>query len=180
MLSDKNTVLVVIDVQGKLARVMHGREELIETLRKLVRGALTLDLPVLWLEQNPTRMGETIPELKELLVTHQTPISKMTFSAYGEPVFIENLESIGRRQVLLAGIEAHVCVYQTATDLLRRGFEVQVVSDAVSSRKPADKEAGLALLKQEGAKLTCVEMVLFEIMRSARHPAFKQILELVK
>ena len=180
MLSDKNTVLVVIDVQGKLAQVMHEKETLYVNLGKMIQGALSLGIPILWLEQNPARMGETIPEVKTLLAAHQPSIAKMSFSAYGEPVFIENLESISRRQVLLAGIETHVCVYQTAADLLKRGYEVNVVADAVSSRKPADREVGLARMQAEGVRLTCVEMALFEVMRTALHPAFKDILKIVR
>ncbi len=180
MLSEKNTVLVVIDVQHKLSQVMHDRETLLENLQKIIKGSLALGIPVLWLEQNPSRMGATIPELHDLLGSHQPPISKMSFSGYGEPIFIENLESIGRRQVLLAGIEAHVCVYQTASDLIRRGFEVSVVADAVSSRKSNDRDVGVSRMQSEGVKLTCVEMALFELMRTASHPAFKDILKIVR
>jgi len=180
MLSDKNTVLVVIDVQGKLAQAMHDKETLFVNLEKIIKGSLALGIPILWLEQNPARMGDTIPEIKTLLETHQPPIAKMSFSGYGETVCIENLESICRRQVLLAGIETHVCVYQTAVDMLKRGYEVHVVSDAVSSRKPADREVGLARMQAEGVKLTCVEMALFEVMRTALHPAFKDVLKIVR
>ena len=179
MLSDKNTVLVVIDVQEKLAKVMHDRETLMVNLEKLIRGFQALNLPVLWLEQNPTRMGETVPVIRDLL-KGQPAIAKMSFGAYGEPLFIENLEAIGRRQVLLAGIETHVCVYQTAAECLQRGFEVSVVADAVSSRKADDKQVGLTRIQSDGGKLTCVEMALFELMRTASHPAFKDILKTVR
>lgn len=179
MLSDKNTVLVVIDVQEKLARVMHDRETLVVNLQKLILGFQALNLPILWLEQNPTRMGATVPGIQELL-KDQPAIAKMSFGAYGEPLFIENLEAIGRRQVLLAGIETHVCVYQTAAECLHRGYEVSVVADAVSSRKPADREVGLARIQADGGKVTCVEMALFELMRTAEHPAFKEILKIVR
>ena len=179
MLVDKNTVLVIIDVQGKLAQVMHGREDLTAALQKLIQGAKALDVPILWMEQNPSRMGETIPEIKALLAG-QPVMSKMSFSCYGEPMFIENLEAIGRRQILLAGIETHVCVYQTAVDLIHRGYEVGVVADAVSSRKAADREVALARMQTVGVRLTCVEMALFELMRSANHPAFKEILRIVR
>lgn len=179
MLSEKNTVLVVIDVQGKLAHVMHDKEVLVENLKKLIKGAQALNIPVLWLEQNPARMGETLPEISELLIG-QPSISKMCFSCYGEPLFVENLEAIGRRQVLLAGIETHVCVYQTAADLLHRGFEVEVVADAVSSRRPLDREIGLQRMLSAGARSTCVEMALFELMRTSTHSAFKDVLRIVR
>ena len=179
MLNGKNSVLVVIDVQGKLAQMMHGRDELLAALQKLIRGAQALGLPILWMEQNPGRMGETVPEVKALLAG-QSAMAKMTFSCYGDPSFIENLESIGCRQVLLAGIETHVCVYQTAADLIQHGYVVEVVADAVSSRKPADRDIGLARIQAGGAHLTCVEMALFELMRTANHPAFKEILGIVR
>jgi nicotinamidase-related amidase len=179
MLSETNTVLVLIDVQGKLAQVMHDQETLFANLQKLVRGAAVLRLPVLWLEQNPGRMGGTIPELRELLAA-QAPIAKMSFSGGGEPRFMQALEALGRRQILLAGIETHVCVYQTAVDLLAQGFEVQVAADAVSSRRPTDRDIGLARTQAEGAAITCVEMALFELMRTADHPAFREILKIVR
>ncbi len=179
MLAEKNTVLVVIDVQEKLAKVMQDSESLLVNLQKMVRGAQILGIPILWLEQNPARMGETVPEIKALLA-NQVPIAKMSFSCYGEPNFIENLEAIGCRQVLLAGIETHVCVYQTAAECLQRGYQVSVVTDAVSSRKPADKEVGLRRMQADGVKLTCVEMALFELLRTAEHPLFKEILKIVR
>jgi len=179
MLQTSNSVLVLIDVQGKLTQVMHNRDALVLNLQKIVKGAMALEVPVLWLEQNPDRMGETIPELRELLAG-QKPIPKMNFSCCGEPVFVENLEALARRQILLAGIEAHVCVYQTAADLLHRGFEVQVVADAISSRREPDKTVGVERCRAAGAAVTCVEMALFELMRSAKHPAFKEILKIVR
>lgn len=180
MLNEKDAVVVVIDVQEKLARVMHEREELIVNLQRLIKGMQALEVPVLWLEQNPARMGETVPEIKGLLAGHQPSFPKMSFSGYGDPVFIENLEAIGRRQVLLAGIEAHVCVYQTATELIGRGYEVSVVADAVSSRRVRDRDIAFTRMQVEGARLSCVEMALFEIMRTARHPAFKTVLSVIR
>lgn len=180
MLSEKNCVLVVIDVQDKLAKVMHDRETLLANLVKIVRGMQALHVPVLWLEQNPSRMGETVPEVGDLLKSQQSPIAKMSFSGYGDPVFIENLEAIGRRQILLSGIETHVCVYQTAVDLLTRGYAVSVVADAVSSRKAADRDVALTRMRDEGVRLCSVEMALFELMRTAAHPAFRDVLKIVR
>ena len=179
MLSEQDSVLVIIDVQGKLAQVMHDKETLFANLQKLVRGALALGMPILWLEQNPERMGKTIPELRDLL-TGQEAIGKMSFSCCGEPAFMDRLQALGRRQAILAGIETHVCVYQTAADLLARDFQVEVAADAVSSRRLADKEIGLARIQSAGARITCVEMALFEILRTAKHPAFRDILNIVR
>jgi nicotinamidase-related amidase len=179
MLTVGNAVLVLVDVQGKLAQIMFEKDALFTNLQKLVRGMQALSVPIIWLEQNPERMGATIPELRELLAS-ATPIHKMSFSCCGEPVFVARLEALGRRQALLAGIEAHVCVYQTAADLVRRGGEVEVVADAVSSRTSANREIGLERARGAGARLTSVETCLFELLGTAEHAAFKDILRIVK
>ena len=113
MLEPNNTILVLIDAQAKLTAVMHDRDELVSNLVKLVKGIQLLKVPILWLEQNPDKMGSTIPELGELLAG-QTPITKMGFSCCGVEPFDTQLLNSGRKQVLIAGIETHVCVYQTA------------------------------------------------------------------
>ena len=173
------TVLTIIDVQGKLAQLMHAREALFLNLQRLVTGAQVLKLPILWTEQNPAKMGPTIPELGALL-SGITPINKMAFGCGGEPAFMRALEATGRRQVLLAGIECHVCVFQTAAQLVERQYAVQVVADAVSSRSEANYHIGLERLQRAGAEVTCVESALFELMQTADHPAFRQVLQAVK
>jgi nicotinamidase-related amidase len=179
MLSIDHTVLVMLDVQGKLAQLMFDRARLFATQRKLLQAARRLEIPMVWLEQNPGRMGVTIPELSELM-SGITPIAKMSFSACGAPEFLQQLDVQGRSQVLLFGIEAHICIQQTAADLIQRGFHVEVPEDAVSSRTPANKETGLKKIEAAGAALTSVETALFELLRTADHPAFKDILALVK
>jgi len=153
MLNTNNTALVLIDVQEKLAGVMHERQKLIEQLVKLVRGARVLGLPVLWCEQNPEKIGPTIPQLTEHL-DGLSSIAKMSFSCCRQDEFVEQLEATGVKQLLLAGIETHVCVYQTAADLVEAGYEVQVVADAVSSRTAENREIGLGRIQAVGASLT--------------------------
>jgi nicotinamidase-related amidase len=179
MLKPDNTALVLIDVQGKLASLMHQREQLYRNLEILIRGAQVLDLPILWLEQYPQGLGPTIPEVAGLL-QGQKPLAKVCFSACGLPEFSQALAGCGRRRVLLAGIEAHICVYQTCRDLLDQGYGVEVVGDAVSSRTPENKQTGLDRMAQAGAMLTSVEMALFELLRMAGTPQFKEIARLVK
>ncbi|MBM4142192.1 MAG: hydrolase [Lentisphaerae bacterium] len=179
MLNADSCALVVVDVQGKLAEAMHGKERLFGNLQRLVRGARALNVPVVWMEQSPAKMGPTIAPLRELLAPDE-PISKTSFSCCGEPAFARRLEALARGQILLAGIEAHVCVFQTARDLVARGYEVEVVSDAVSSRAPGNARLGLERCLACGARLTGVEMLLFELMRTADHPAFRDILRIVK
>jgi nicotinamidase-related amidase len=173
------TVLILIDVQGKLARLMHDKEELFDTLQRLIRGMQALRVPILWLEQIPEKMGPTLPELAGLL-TDQEPIAKSCFSCAGEANLMTSLTEWGRRHVVLAGIETHVCVYQTARDLVEKGYEVDVVADAVSSRTRQNRAIGLERCKLEGANITSLEMILFELMETAEHPAFKDILRIVK
>ena len=179
MLRTDDTALVIIDVQGKLATLMHEREELYRNLVILVRGALILELPVLWLEQYPEGMGPTIPELARLL-TDQEPMAKLSFSACGLEEFQQRLEDSGRRKVLAAGIEAHICVCQTVCDLIVAGYGVEVVADAVSSRTAANRQVGLDKMARAGAGVTSVETALFELLREAGTPQFKEIARLVK
>lgn len=182
-----NTALVLIDVQTKLTSVMHNREELITNLVKLVKGIQLLDIPIIWLEQNPQKMGETIPELKELL-HNQIPIDKMSFSCCNSPEFMDEMDSLHRKHILIAGIETHVCVYQTAIDLLRAGYSVEVVTDATSSRTQGNKEIALTKINSCGlptsgtghGNTTTIEIALFELMRTAEHENFRQMLRIIK
>ena len=180
MLSIEKTALILIDVQGKLAQLVHRKETLFENLQKLVRGAQVLELPIFWNEQLPEKLGPTIPELVALLPPPQRPLAKATFSCCGNPQFLEALQKTGRTQLLLAGIEAHVCVYQTCIDLVRLNYEVHVVADAVSSRMAQNCEIALSAMKSSGAALTSVEMALFELLRVADGPRFKQVIQIVK
>lgn len=180
MLFMEDTVLVIVDVQGKLAQLMADKEELFLNLERLIRGADVLELPILWLEQYPEGLGPTIEPLAKLLAPKRQPIPKVSFSCWGCPAFVEALRATGRRQVLLAGIETHVCIYQTAADLLAEGYEVQVVADATSSRTVRNREIGLQRIRDMGAALTSVEMALFELQRIARGERFKALSHIVR
>lgn len=178
MLERDTAVVVIVDIQEKLARVIHERDALVAAADKLIQGAAALGVPVVYTEQNPNGLGPTVPELAAHL--DGEPITKLAFSCCGEPAFTEALAAGGRRQVLLAGIETHVCVYQTVADLLAAGHEVHVVADAVGSRTAANRAIGLARMKDAGAQVTSVEMALFELLKVAEGPAFKAILKIVK
>jgi len=172
-------VLVVVDVQDKLTAVMHDRDFLITQLCRLIDGTRILQVPVIWVEQTPARMGPTIPQLAERL-TGLTPIPKTTFSCVNEPRFMATLRAHAPTDVILAGIEAHVCIAQTAAGLVKEGFNVHVAADAVSSRTPANRQIGLDLVRQRGGLVTGVESILFELLVSADHPAFRDVLRIVK
>ncbi|MBN2302503.1 MAG: hydrolase [Lentisphaerae bacterium] len=172
-------VLVLVDVQSKLAQLMHDKESLFSNLQKLISGIKALSIPIIWLEQNPSKMGPTISELSQLL-TDENPIPKMSFSGCGEPACMAALRNTNRTQIILAGIETHVCIWQTTADLLAAGYEVEIVTDAVSSRAFHDKQIALQRMESVGARLTTTEMILFELLKTAKHPAFKTILKIVK
>ncbi len=188
MLSTGNTILVLIDVQEKLTAVMPGREDLVKNLVKLVNGIRTLDIPILWVEQNPARMGTTVPELRGLLAGGSAPFAKMSFSCCGCKPFMEALHESERRQVLIAGIETHVCVYQTAVALIRDGYAVEVVANATASRHLVDHSVGLEKIRDCGCHsvgsgqghITTLEIALFELLRTAEHARFRDILHIIR
>jgi nicotinamidase-related amidase len=138
-----------------------------------------LEIPVLLTEQYPKGLGATIPEIKELLPDVK-PIEKVCFSCCDNEAFCKSLESLKRKQVLITGIEAHICVYQTATALARKGYEVQVVSDCVSSREPENKAVAMQKMGAAGILPTSAEMALFELLKVAQGDKFKQISSIVK
>jgi hypothetical protein len=179
MLIPSSSLLILIDMQVKLSNVMYDRAMLYKNTKIIVRGCRILDIPILWLEQYPQGLGGTIPELVHLLVGC-SPIAKTSFSALRDPVVRARFEKIGRSQVLLTGIETHVCIYQTAMDLVARGIEAHVVADAVSSRTENNKQIGLAKIQHAGGLITSTETVLFELLGEAKGERFKQILELLK
>ena len=179
MLTIDNTALIIIDVQEKLFRVINDREALLENLLKIVSGARALGIPIVVSEQNPAGLGGTVPELKTLLADIE-PVSKFSFSCCGEERCQQQLADLKRTQLLLAGIETHICVYQTALDLLEEGYEVEVLADCVGSRTVENKKLGLEKMKQAGAQITGIEMALFELQRVAKGESFKEISRLVK
>ena len=179
MLIIDNTALIIIDVQEKLFRVIDNREALLENLQKIISGARGLGIPLLVTEQNPAGLGVTLPELKTLLADIP-PISKFSFSCCADERCMQQLADLKRTQFLLAGIETHICVYQTALDLLDQGYEVEVLTDCVGSRTVENKSLGLEKMKQAGAQITGIEMALFELLRVAKGDSFKELSRLVK
>ena len=179
MLSRTAAVLILIDFQGKLAQSMYNQEDLFANAIKLIRGFRALGLPILVTEQTPAKLGTTIP-LLALELGDANPIAKETFSCWANPLFHDELESLTRRHVVLTGIESHVCVYQTALDLMQNGYTVHLVTDAVSSRTPENRKVGIQAVKSAGGELTSAEMVLFELLKSAADPKAKDIFKIVK
>lgn len=179
MLTIANTVLLVVDVQGNLAHMMDEKQRLFDNLRKMIEGAHILEVPIIVTEQNPAGLGRTIPEIAYLL-TNTQPISKMSFSCCRNEAFLQSLQALKRQQILITGIETHICVYQTTVGLLDLGYEVQVVVDAVASRTADNKAIGLEKMKSIGASVTSTEMALYELLQVAEGPQFKRILKIIK
>lgn len=178
MFTVEEACLVVVDIQGKLATIVDESETVIQHVAKLVQAMKALEVPVLWLEQNPDRLGGTSLEIAQHM--QGQPIPKMNFSACREEAFIESVKASGRKQFIVTGIETHICVYQTARQLKEQDFEVEVVVDAVSSRTKANKEVGLAKMQALGILPTSTEMILYELLQRADHEQFKTVLQLVK
>jgi hypothetical protein len=179
MLNIENAILSIVDIQGKLAHSMYEKELLFKNVQKLIKGIQVLRIPIIWLEQNPKGLGPTIPEIADLLSDHQ-PISKMSFSGCRNESYLQELRTLDRKQILISGIETHICVYQTATDLVNLGYEVQVVTDTVSSRTIEDKKIGLQKMRDSGVHMTSVETALFELLKVAGGEQFKEIVKIVK
>jgi len=179
MLKKEETVLVFIDVQGRLHEMMDSRETLDSNLEKLIRCAKMLEVPIVGTEQIPEKLGATSEPFRTLL-ENVPMLGKSSFSCCGEPAFSETFQSLEKRQAILVGIETHVCVYQTAIDLLGNGTEVFVAADAVASRSPANKVLALEAMRNAGAQILPAETVLFALLRDAANPHFKEMLQLIK
>ncbi len=180
LLSRGGTVLVVIDVQEGYRNVLFEYPRVATAVSRLVQGAVALGVPVLATEQYPKGVGHTVAEVATHFLPGTVPIQKMTISCWAEESFQSALLRLRRHQVLIAGIEAHACVNQTAHDLLAAGFQVHVAHDATSSRRPEDYAIGWEKLLRAGVLPATVESALLELVRTAEAPEFKAIQRLIK
>jgi nicotinamidase-related amidase len=178
LLDRATTVLVVIDVQEGYRRVLFEYERVATAVARLVEGASILGVPVLATEQYPKGVGHTVAEVASRLPSELVPIQKMTMSCCGAEAFNEALDRLG--QVLLAGIETHACVNQTAHDLLHAGYQVHVAHDATSSRGPEDYAVGWEKMMRAGVVPATVESALLELLRTAEIPEFKAVQRVIK
>lgn len=179
-LDREQAVLVVIDIQDKLCKAMD--EKVLEKLTKntgiLLEAAETLDIPVVATEQYVKGLGETLPPIREKLLC--TPFEKMSFSCCGEENFTKRVTELSRRQVIVVGMETHVCVLQTVLELLDAGYYVHVVNDAVMSRRKENWQTGLVTASSAGAVITSTEAALFQLLRTAGTEEFKKLSKLVR
>ncbi|MEM9843817.1 MAG: hydrolase [Pseudomonadota bacterium] len=177
LIRSKDSVLVVIDMQQRLVPAMQAPARTIRNTQTLLTGAREMDVPVIMTEQYPEGLGPTVPELD---TDHAIVLSKLHFSCMEDPGFAESFKKLNRRQAVIAGMEAHICVVQTAVSLLEAGYDVFVVSDATASRSLESEHACIARLNAHGAGIVTTEMVIFEWLGRAGTPAFKKMLTLVK
>ncbi len=179
MLNSLEAVLVMVDFQGRLAEIVDRSELEATNAIRLVKGCQALGVPILATAQVPEKLGPILPELEEAL-ENRSIIAKSSFSALREPDFQLALHKTSRKQVILTGIEAHVCVLQTGIDLLEAGYQVHVLSDGVFSRTHENHDLALKRLYECGATLSSLEIALFEMVRTSKHPEFRTISRLIK
>ena len=177
-LERQETLLLVIDIQERLAPVIEGKDRVIANTKILIEAAKTMDFPLLATEQYPKGLGRTVPALLDL-IGEERILSKNSFTAY-TPDVKAALEAQGRKKILVAGMETHVCVFQTVRDLLADGYQVYLVSDAVSSRTRANYENGLDLMRAMGAVITNTETAIFDLLKVSGTPEFKAMSALIK
>lgn len=180
MLQPERCALVIVDVQERLVKAMNEKvlAGLTENIERLQEVAALFELPVVTTEQYPKGLGHTVERLKERGLGEC--IEKVSFSCCGEDSFVKRLAELDVESVLLTGMESHVCVYQTALDLLSRGYKVHLIKDAVCSRKKLDYQTALTNMAAAGAVVSTTEMVLFQLVRGADAPQFKAVSKLVK
>lgn len=177
--SASDSLLLVIDLQEKLLPKVLDAAGVVAKSVQLIRACRALEVPVVLTEQYPKGLGPTVPEVLE--AAEGSPVyAKTAFSCLGDQAILDAVRASGARTVLLAGVEAHVCVLHTALDLRDLGLSAHVVTDAVGARSERDRAVALERVAQAGAVLATVEMTIFELVRDAAAPAFKAILPLVK
>jgi nicotinamidase-related amidase len=179
-LDRQKALVLVVDVQERLVPAMppEGLARVVKYGRALVATARELGMPVLATEQYPKGLGVTIPELREVLP--QPALVKNHFSCGADPAFAAALKATGRRQVVIVGMETHVCVFQTARDLVQLGYEVHVCGDAVTSRSEENRRIALELMRDAGAVITTAETVIFDLLHEAGTAEFRKVAPLVK
>jgi nicotinamidase-related amidase len=179
-LGAEQTALVIIDMQESFRQAISDFAEVSARCALVAHAAQLLGVPVVVTEQYPKGLGHTASEIRAVLPESLSVVEKTAFSSCGAQEFVARLDEVAARQVLVCGIEAHICVNQTTHDLLARGFQVHLLTDCITSRTAQNRQAGLDKMRQSGALPSSTEMALFELMRDARHEQFKSIQRLIK
>ena len=179
MLNTDDSLILVIDIQDRLVNSLN-KVTIINKSSVVLKAANILKIPVIVTEQYPRGLGNTISQLKEILDENVDIVEKTSFNAIADKNLLDRIKSFNRKQILIMGIETHICVYQTALALLEQGFEVYAIKDACASREKYEFKQGIYAMAQNGVKITCVEMALFEWLKDAKNPKFKEIQALIK
>lgn len=174
-----NCVVLMIDLQEKLVNATNAASE-VKNACKILKTASLMDIPIVVTEQYPKGLGETVSELKDVFNENTFLCEKTDFSALNNEDVLKKLQILGKKQVVLFGIEAHICVLQTAKALIEKGYEVFLIKDASKSRKNFEFESGINLMQQYGVKISCCEILLFDLLKSSKNPNFKEVQGLVK
>jgi nicotinamidase-related amidase len=180
ILDPARAALLIIDVQEAFRTIIPEAEALAHRIARLARGMQILGIPVLVTEQYPRGLGTTVHEISEALAPGTFVAEKTAFSSCGAASFAEHLDNLGRDQVVVCGIEAHICVNQTTHDLLHSGRQVHLAVDCIDSRFPWNRKVAVRKMLNSGALLTTTEMAFFELMRDAKHEHFKAVQALIK
>ena len=179
MLEKEDTGLVIVDVQDKLMPVIERREEITKNIIMLVHLARLFNLPILLTEQHSKWLGSTLQEIREVLPEY-SPVEKIDFNCCAVDLFNRNLERMGLKNIILAGVESHICIMQTCIGLLAKGYQIHIPQDAVGSRKEENRQVGLELMRGVGAVITSTETVIYQILKRGNTKEFREMLKLVK
>lgn len=179
LLTRENTGLVIVDAQEKLMQVMADPDRVSDRMVKLLHLSRIFHLPVILTEQNPRLLGPTIPAVRAAL-TEYSPIEKLDFDCCNVDLFNTRLQEKALHNIILTGVETHICIFQTCISLLEKGYAVHVPHHAVDSRTVANREVGLSLMREAGAVITSAETIIFQILKRAGTVEFKEMLKIVK
>jgi nicotinamidase-related amidase len=179
LINADRSALMVVDIQARLAPAMHELDRLVGNVGTLLDAARRLSVPIIITEQYPKGLGHTLEQIA-LRAGDATVLDKVEFSAAANPGILERFEALDRPQAVLCGMEAHVCVLQTALDLMEQGLDVAVVRDACASRRAESAEAAYRRMEAEGVVIATTEMVVFEWLGRSDSPAFREVSKLIK
>jgi nicotinamidase-related amidase len=179
VLEKNDAALLIIDVQERLAPAMKQGDRVIKNCQHLIELAKMIDIPIIVTEQYPKGLGRTVPELQSVLPQYK-PTEKTAFNCCGEPACLAQIRNLGRKKIIVIGMETHVCVLQTVTSLLQEGFIPHVARDAVCSRAEENRKTGIEFMRDAGAVITCTETVLFQLLKVAGTEEFKKISQRIK
>ena len=180
ILNERESLIIIVDIQEKLLNAAFNKDTLKNKASILAHAASILKIPVIITEQYPKGLGETIPELKSVLGEDTMYFEKTSFSALENIGIANAIDKSGKKQILILGIETHICVSQTANALIKKGYDVTFIKDASGSRKAEEHEAGIERMKDNGIHVITTEIAIFEWLKSSKHTNFKEVQQLIK